>query len=536
VALPILRRGRFEGVKSVIRDITARKQAEEALHASEQRYRKLFEANLAGMYLTRPDGTIIDFNEAMMRMLGYDSREELLHQKSSDLYADPELRKELVRLLRQDGIVPAREAVLLRKDGSFLHALGHAVLLADQQTGEPYIQGMAIDISERKRAEEALRELTHTLESKVAERTAELQRRARQLQKLTLQISETEERERRRMAEILHDDLQQELAAAKFHVSLMKERARHDASLQATAAQVEHLLRNAIGKSRSLSHELSPAALHHGDFAEALRWLAHEMQARHGLRVHLHAAGHLQAPSEATKALLYRATQELLFNVVKHADVQEARVRVRQCGRCICLAVSDRGGGFDVPALGESAGFGLLSIRERVEMLGGRMKIRSRRDHGSTFSIAVPNRPTMVPGTPEPPGLAPEAEGVPGAGPPRLQVLIADDHEIVREGLLALLRDEHTIEVVGEATNGREAVDLTDRLEPDVVIMDVSMPLLSGEEATRQIKQHRPNTRVVALSMFEDAQTQARMRAAGAEAYVVKTAPSEALLAALHDR
>ncbi len=142
-------------------------------------------------------------------------------------------------------------------------------------------------------AEEALRELTTTLEGKVSQRTAELRHRARQLQKLTLDMSVAEERERERMAEILHDDLQQVLAAAKFHVGLMRNRARHDVSLQATAtqvdhmlkeaidkpqlaAEVDHMLKEAIDKSRSLSHELSPAVMHHADFAATLRWLAND--------------------------------------------------------------------------------------------------------------------------------------------------------------------------------------------------------------------------------------------------------------------
>jgi PAS domain S-box-containing protein len=132
--------------------------ANEALTHSEQRYRKLFEANLAGTYLTKPDGTIIDFNDAMMRMLGYDSREDVFQHRSTDFYADPAYRAELIQRLRNDGIVPGNEAVLCRKDGSTLYALGYAVLLTDPQTGEPYIQGVAVDITDRKRAEQAVRE------------------------------------------------------------------------------------------------------------------------------------------------------------------------------------------------------------------------------------------------------------------------------------------------------------------------------------------------------------------------------------------
>ncbi len=382
--------GRPECFVVLVEDISDRKRAADALRESEHRYRQLFEASLAGAYLTKLDGTILDFNEAMMRMLGYDTREEVFRHRSTDFYNDPEFRKELIYLLQRDGIVPAREAVLRRKDGSILHALGHAVLLKNERTGEPYIQGVAIDITERQRAEEALRDLTRTLESKVAQRTAELQHRAEQLEKMTLELSEAEDRERRRLAEILHNDLQQELAAAKLQVQRMRNQTRHDASLQATAAQADHLLKEAIAKSRSLSHELSPTVMRHGDFAETLRWLANEVQAKHGLAVRVAADSEVRSESEAIKSLLFRAAQELLFNVVKYARVREAQLRVRRCDRCICLSVSDRGRGFDPQTLGETPGFGLLSIRERVESLKGRMKIRSDPGRGSKFFIVVP--------------------------------------------------------------------------------------------------------------------------------------------------
>ncbi len=388
---------------------------------------------------------------------------------------------------------------------------------------------------QRTVAEAALRELNATLESKVSQRTAELRHRARQLQKLTLDMSVAEERERERLAEILHDDLQQVLAAAKFHVGLMRNRARHDASLQATAVQVDHMLKEAIDKSRSLSHELSPAVMHHADFAETLRWLANEVQAKHGLVVHVHAHGPVRSQSDALKALLFRAVQELLFNVVKHARVHEARIRVRRLGRCLCLSVSDHGRGFDPQALGETTGYGLLSIRERIELLGGRMTIKSAKGQGSTLRIVVPEgEPVVAPPPFEVKTLQPGAAGPHAEG--RLRVLLADDHEIVREGLISLLSEDHAVEVVGEAANGREAIDLAGRLEPDVVIMDVSMPLIEGDEATRQIKEHLPKTRVIALSMYDEAEKVETMYRAGAESYVLKTASTEELLAAIRGK
>jgi len=132
--------------------------AEEALRHSESRYRQLFQSNLAGVYLTKPDGSILDFNDSMQAMLGFESRDELYQHRSTDFYVDPDLRDELVGLLRRDGKVPGREAELRRRDGRILHALGSAVMLKDEISGEPFILGFAVDITARRRAEEALLE------------------------------------------------------------------------------------------------------------------------------------------------------------------------------------------------------------------------------------------------------------------------------------------------------------------------------------------------------------------------------------------
>jgi len=120
--------------------------------------------------------------------------------------------------------------------------------------------------------------------------------------------------------------------------------------------------------------------------------------------------------------------------------------------------------------------------------------------------------------------------------PLRTRVVVVDDHKIVREGLATILSEQPDIEVIAQAGNGREAIDLTSRLHPDVVIMDVSMPLMNGDEATRQIKMMNPETRIIALSMFEDSEMIQKMFRAGAENYVLKTAPSQSLLDAIRNK
>jgi signal transduction histidine kinase len=273
-------------------------------------------------------------------------------------------------------------------------------LIAVEISGVPFFdadgrllgyRGISRDVTERKRAEETLREWNVTLESRVAERTEELEQRARELQKLTLELTAAEERERKRLAEILHDDLQQVLAAAKFQAGLLSSRVKNDAEAQEITGQVKDLLTDAIAKSRSLSHELSAPALSQRDLGEAFEWLAQQMQTKHGLTVHLEMCERIELASEPRRVLLYKAAQEALFNVIKHAGVHEAKLRLRRQRGRLRLSVLDQGRGADLTKPASALGFGLLSIRERVRCLGGRLKIRSAAGKGTIFLLSLPD-------------------------------------------------------------------------------------------------------------------------------------------------
>ncbi len=116
----------------------------------------------------------------------------------------------------------------------------------------------------------------------------------------------------------------------------------------------------------------------------------------------------------------------------------------------------------------------------------------------------------------------------------KIRVVLADDHRMMREGIRAMLERRSDIQVVGEAADGREAVRLASQLCPDVVVMDVSMPLLNGIEATRHIRRDCPDVRVLILTVHESQEYVAQLLAAGASGYIIKKAGGDELLNAIH--
>ncbi|MBI5166450.1 MAG: response regulator transcription factor [candidate division NC10 bacterium] len=116
---------------------------------------------------------------------------------------------------------------------------------------------------------------------------------------------------------------------------------------------------------------------------------------------------------------------------------------------------------------------------------------------------------------------------------PKIRVLVADDHTIVREGIRALLQARDDIEIIGEAGDGREAVEKVRQLEPDVVLMDISMPGMDGLEATRQIKKENPKVRVLALTMHDNEEYLFQILRMGGSGYILKRATAAELVSAI---
>jgi DNA-binding NarL/FixJ family response regulator/signal transduction histidine kinase len=392
--------------------------------------------------------------------------------------------------------------------------------------------------------------------------------RSEQLRALAAELVHAEQRERRRLAQILHDHLQQLLIGAKFSTTVIRNKARTK-ELQRAAEQLSDTLNEAILATRSLTAELSPPVLHEKGLAAGLDWLARQMHEKHGLTVKVEADPRAEPATEQVRLFLFAAVRELLLNIVKYAGVDRATVHLRaRDGGNVEVTVADGGAGFDPARLGgeepTAGGFGLFSIRERIGYLGGHMEVESAPGRGSRFTLVAPSRLVEDPprsvedppwrggplfvaqppsAVPKPPVVALPPPVMPPPAAPRtgllaeagrtIRVLLADDHTVMRQGLASLLQEQEGIAVVGQAADGRQAVALARELRPDVVIMDVSMPVMSGVEATRILSAEMPEVRVIALSLHDAADMAASMREAGARAYLSKGGPAEDLVAAI---
>jgi signal transduction histidine kinase len=216
---------------------------------------------------------------------------------------------------------------------------------------------------------------------------ARLQEDTVALHRLTGELALAEQRERQRVAHVLHDGVQQLLVGATMRVAMLDK--HRDPVVQAASRDTQKLLEQGLAESRALTADLSPPILEVG-LVPALQGLQRRMKETYGLTVHLDADADPPL-SNPESLLLYHAVRELLFNVTKHAHASEARVGLTKQDGTIQVVVADAGAGF-VPGTTppSDGGFGLVSIRERLRYIGGTLDIASAPGQGSRFTLTVP--------------------------------------------------------------------------------------------------------------------------------------------------
>jgi signal transduction histidine kinase/ActR/RegA family two-component response regulator len=369
-----------------------------------------------------------------------------------------------------------------------------------------------------------------TAEQLVNQRTQELLHTQARLRTMAQTLTLTEQRERKRMAGELHDYLAQLLVLGKMKLSEMQAQIQSlGGPVAAMFQEIDQTLTKALDYTRTLMAELSPPVLHELGLPTALKWLADQMK-KHRLTVDVRLAASELPLTENQAILLFHSVRELLINAAKHAGTNKATLTLDVADHMLRIAVQDQGEGFNTDSLelkqpGQQ--FGLFSVKERMEELGGWLRVESAPGKGTTVTLGLPLTSAVssqdVPGSEgyvHPP--AAKAAGV-------RRVLLVDDHAMVRQGLRAILDRYPDLFIIGEAADGREAVSISRKRAPDVIIMDINMPRMDGIEATKRIKKERPEAVIIAVSVNDTPQVRESMQKAGASAFVSKEEAGERL-------
>ncbi len=365
------------GFRAVCRDITGLKQAEVALKESEERFRKVFEEGPMGLAIVDKNFRFVRVNPAFCRMLGYILEEidsltfkEIIHP--DDFEKSAELARETFK-----GSIPSYriEKRFIHKNGDTIWVSITGTVFRSDEGNIMYGLAMVEDISARREAEE---------------RSGLYQRR---LQELASELSMAEERERRRVAVELHDAVGQTLALSKIRLGSL-EGSLTSPEDQAQLNGVRELIEQALQDTRSLIFQLSPPVLYELGLEPALEWLGEQFREQHGIACEVQNDQKPKPLVEEVRVVLFQAVRELLFNVVKHAQVDRAKVSLSRDNDHILICVEDNGVGFDTANIGsrsfQDIGFGLFNIGERLHLLGGRLEIDSGPAKGSRITLVGP--------------------------------------------------------------------------------------------------------------------------------------------------
>jgi signal transduction histidine kinase/ActR/RegA family two-component response regulator len=413
------------------------------------------------------------------------------------------------------------------------------MVITDEAGRSERMVGINYDITDRKSMEEQLWTFAQELDTRVTARTQELVESQKRLRALATELNLAEQRERKRIAGELHDHLQQMLVLGKLKLGQGKRLAKPIPACAKLVEETDAVLSDALQYTRTLVAELSPPILRDQGLAAGLLWLREYMK-KHDLvvTVTLPDKPNWNIPQNDA-VLLFQSTRELLINASKYAGTDHAWVTVKENDGTLQIEVLDEGAGFDPaaqqePTDGGSSQFGLFSIRERMAAMGGAFKIQSSPGKGTKATLQLSLQAMEHIAEAAPAGPVKEPHELEKSRPRLVRVLLVDDHAMVRQGLRTVLEGYADIEIAGEAANGQDAVMMVDKLQPDVVVMDVNMPGISGIEATATVKHHYPHVGIVGISINTDEEVQLEMKRAGGSALISKEAAVDDLYGAIH--
>ena len=370
-------------------------------------------------------------------------------------------------------------------------------------------------------------ELTELIETNEALRVSELS-----LRQLSARLLKLQDEERRRIARDLHDTTGQKIAVLSMTLDRLAK------LVDTRKADVKDALtesRDVVGKIgeeiRTLSYLLHPPLLDECGLASAVLWYAEGFKKRSGIHLSVSIDEELVRLTTDAETALFRVLQESLTNVHRYSGSPSAEIRIFQSASKVHLEIVDHGKGVKAGterstfAGAPTLGVGIPGMRERIRQLGGQLEVEFSNE-GTRVYASLPMEASAEESGEQSSELFRDKENFqanPRQRPDvRKRILIADDHEVMRRGVRGLVESQEEWSVCGEAIEGNEAISKTKELRPDLLILDVSMPGMSGIEAALQILKDDPNIKILFFTMHDSPQMMREISNVGAWGYVAK--------------
>jgi PAS domain S-box-containing protein len=363
--------------KQLRAELEQRRQAEAECNQSEKRFRELSDLLPSIVFEVDRKGQLLYVNRAGFERFGYSEADFNRGPVANVLIAEKDLKrlqKNMARLHHKQRLGPG-EYMAKAADGREFPVMIHSNAILDHKGRSVGIRGVMIDISDYKQAQQALAQTM------------------RRLQSLASELSLAEERIRRQTAVEIHDQIAQNLALAKLQLGKIR-RLDLPPDLATALEEIQALCDESMEGIRLLIAELSSPVLYELGLIPALKTLASQMGKRHGLNIGFHTEQEHIALNEDVKILVYQCVRELLINVTKHARTDSAEIWMRVRDSFLETVVADRGVGAELsrvgPQMEAEGGFGLFSIRERLESIGGRFRLESSPGNGTKVTLIAP--------------------------------------------------------------------------------------------------------------------------------------------------
>jgi len=358
-------------------EIADRKKVEKALIESENQLREIIQKAPTGIALLDKNGWLVECNPALQNMLGYDENElsGVLFVQTIHPQDIPEFKKIFQGLIKGDSDVYRIDTRYIHKEFQEVWGSLSASIVRDAENQPQFVIAMIEDITTKQQAEEKIVNYQ------------------KQLQSLTSELSLIEERERRRIATNLHDHVGQVLTLIGIKIDELHEKVCSTPS-DPLVREIGKLIRQTIKSIRYLMFELSPPVLYDLGLEEAIEWLAEHFSREYKLKIQVNKDDQPKPLKGERNIIIFQSVKELLSNIVKHSRATSVQIFIQRACNDLRIVIKDNGIGFDINLIDHNKnklkGFGLFTIYERLEYVGGSMIIESNISQGTNITLLMP--------------------------------------------------------------------------------------------------------------------------------------------------